>query len=46
VLFHDAKRDGERRSLERIAALGHEVQFIDTAKGMARILRASSTATP
>lgn len=41
VLFHDAKREGELRSLERVIALGHTVDMIDTIKGMARVTRGS-----
>lgn len=42
VLFHDAKRAGEQRSIERVRAMGHSVEMIDTVKGMARIVRGGS----
>lgn len=43
VLLHDAKRDGEQRSLDRIRQMGHTVEMIDTPKGLARIIRKPQT---
>lgn len=39
VLFHDARREGEMRSLQRIIDMGHIVEMIETPKGIARITR-------
>jgi len=39
VLLHDAKRPGERMTLNRVAASGHAVSMIETRKGIARIER-------
>lgn len=39
VLFHDAKREGEQRALDRVRELGYRVEMIDSVKGMARIMR-------
>lgn len=35
VLLHDAKRPGERLSLEFLRECGHVVEFIETERGMA-----------
>lgn len=40
VLLHDAHRDGEQASLERIKADGHKVEMIPGRGNMARITRA------
>lgn len=39
VFLHDAKRDGEQRSLAALAAEGHTVTMRDTRKGIAVIKR-------
>lgn len=42
VLFHDARREGEQRSLERVIEMGHAVEMIETVKGMARVTRGTA----
>jgi hypothetical protein len=39
VLLHDAKRPGEQKTLDRVAALGHRVTMIECVKGLARVDR-------
>jgi len=37
VLLHDARREGEQRTLERMKQMGWNVKLYDTERGMARI---------
>lgn len=46
VLLHDAKREGEQRTLTRIAEMGYSVEMIETVKGIARIVRKAADAVP
>lgn len=46
VLFHDAKREGEQLSLQRVAEMGHRVEMIETPKGFARITRKAAEMVP
>lgn len=41
VFLHDARRPGETATLERVMLAGHEVEMIETTKGIARIKRAA-----